>query len=279
MNDLIINKAADAINNAEVVLIFAGAGMSVDSDLPTYRDKEGFWNDYPLYRNIKKDYVSMASPHGFGRDPHFSWGFFAHQYKLYKETIPHEGYYKLLDLVSRNKDYFVVTTNVDGLFLKAGFKRNHLHEAHGSIHKLQCNRTCQRVAWDIDTLDVEIDLASMNARDPLPICPNCSSVSRPNIFMFGDTDDSYIWEETQESARSFRKWRKENNQKKIVILEIGVGADGLRRHVKKYYHEFSSAFLIRINPEYDKSYSNEVLQVPLGAQNAFVFICSQLESR
>lgn len=268
MNDSNINEAINVISNAEAILIFTGAGMSVDSNLPTYRDKEGFWNDYPLYRGIKKDYVAMASPDGFMSDPHFSWGFFAHQYKLYKEAIPHEGYYKLLDLVSEKKNYFIVTTNVDGLFLKSGFPNDHLHEAHGSIHKLQCTRTCQRIAWDIETLDVKVDYSSMNALDPLPVCPSCSAVSRPNIFMFGDTDDSYIWEESQESARMFREWREKNKHEKVVILEIGVGAEGLKNHVQKYYHEFASAALIRINPEFDSSYGEDTLQITLSTKDA-----------
>lgn len=272
----LLEAASEVINNAEAILISAGAGMSVDSNLPTYRDKEGFWNDYPLYKDIKKDYVAMASPYGFTSDSHFAWGFFAHQYKLYKNAVPHEGYYELLNLLNQTKDYFVVTTNVDGLFLKTGFPLHHLHEAHGSIHKLQCTRTCQRIAWKIDNLDVEVNYSTMNALDPLPLCPSCGAISRPNIFMFGDTDDSYIWEETQDSARRFRKWKQDNRHKKVVILEIGVGAEGLKSHVQHYYEEFSSATLIRINPESNNLYNRKnVYHIPLTAKNALMVIAEK----
>lgn len=276
-SEYLVEDSADAIKNADVILVFAGAGMSVDSSLPTYRDKEGFWNDYPPYRDIKKDYVAMASPHGFLGDPHFAWGFFAHQYRLYQNAVPHEGYYRLLNLLYRKKDYFVVTTNVDGLFLKSGFPKNHLHEAHGSIHKLQCSKTCQRIAWDINTLDVQIDYSTMTASDPLPPCPTCGSVSRPNIFMFGDTEDSYVWEESMDGARRFREWRKKNLHKKVVILEIGVGAEGLKNHVQKYYDEFHSATLIRINPERDSTYSKDIFQIQLGAKDALIALCESCE--
>jgi len=268
----LLADASRVIKNAEAVLVCAGAGMSVDTNLPTYRDKEGFWNDYPFYRDIKKDYVAMASPYGFKSDVHFSWGFFAHQYRLYKDAVPHEGYYKLLNFLNGNKDYLVVTTNVDGLFLKSGFPSAYLHEAHGSIHKLQCSRTCQRVAWKIDNLDVKVDYSTMNALDPLPTCPSCGAVARPNMFMFGDTDDSYIWEETQESARRFREWKQKNMHKKVVMLEIGVGAEGLKSHVKNYYKEFSNATLIRINPKVDSSYSDDILKIQLGAKDALMYI-------
>ncbi len=270
----ILDDAADALKNAEAILVLAGAGMSVDSDLPTYRDKKGFWNDYPLYRGIKKDYVAMASPHGFLSDPHFAWGFFAQQYKLYKNAVPHKGYIKLLNLLHSKKDYFVVTTNVDGLFIKSGFSKDHLHEAHGSIHKLQCSKPCHRKAWEIETLDIEMDYSTMNALDTLPLCPKCGTVFRPNIFMFGDTNESYVWEESQECAKRFREWRGENKNKNVVILEIGVGADGLKHHVKQYHKEFSAATLIRINPEFNSSYRDAgIFHLSMGAKEAFFTLC------
>lgn len=271
MKDEDVRKIKSVIENSEVILVFAGAGMSADSNLPTYRDKEGFWNDYPLYRNIKKDYVAMTSPRGFSSDAHFAWGFFAQQYKLYKNAIPHEGYTELLNLLHSKKDYFVVTTNVDGLFIKSGFPKEHLHEAHGSIHKLQCSKPCHRKAWDIESLNIELDYSTMNALDTLPLCPTCGAVSRPNIFMFGDTDESYIWEESQESAKRFREWRNANRNKNIVILEIGVGAEGLKRHVKQYRKEFSDTTLIRFNPELDNSYRCEgIFHFSMGTKEAFL---------
>jgi len=264
-----MKKIDKEIVNAEVVLVLAGAGMSVDSNLPTYRGKEGFWNAYPLYKDLQKNYACMMSSNGLVKDAHFAWGFFAHQYELYKNAVPHKGYINLLKLCKSKKDYFVVTTNVDGLFLKAGFPKDHLHEAHGTIHKLQCNIPCRRIAWEIDELIVEVDYATMNALDPLPLCPCCGAVSRPNIFMFGDTDESYVWEEAQISATKFREWRDRNKDKKVLILEIGVGADGLKRHAKKYLGEFSDVTLVRINPEYDSSYDEHTIQVQAGCKDFF----------
>jgi len=273
---ILIQDTKIAIQNAEAILVFAGAGMSVDSGLPTYRDKEGFWNDYPLYRGIKKNYAAMVSPHGFSKSPNFTWGFFANQYKLYKNAEPHAGYTELLRILNEKEEYFVTTTNVDGMFLKAGIPKNHLHEAHGSIHKLQCTRLCHREAWNIQTLAIEIDYSTMNALDPLPLCPSCGEVSRPNIFMFGDTDESYIWEASQNSAKRFRDWRKKNIHKKVVIFEIGVGAEGLKKHVKQYYKEFSDVTLIRINPELDNSYGDTVHQVNKGAKDGILALSKNI---
>ena len=266
-----MKKLTTAINDAESILIFAGAGMSADSNLTTYRDIDGFYNDYPLYKELKKNYVSMMSYQGLLDDPHFAWGYFAHQYKLYRNAQAHEGYTRLLKLCQSKEDYFVVTTNVDGLFKRAGFSANSVHEVHGSIHKLQCSMPCERSVWDTEGLHVETDYSTMKALDNLPLCLKCGFVSRPNICMYGDTDESYIWEAAHKNAKRFKKWRKKNQDNKVLIFEIGVGAEGLKRHLVEYRKEFTDATIIRINPECDvvQDDTND-FNLAMGAEEAFI---------
>ena len=87
--------------------------------------------------------------------------------------------------------------------------------------------------------------------------------------MFGDTDESYVWEEAQASAKNFRDWRDRNKNKKILMLEIGVGVDGLKRHAKQYLNEFSDVTLIRINPEYDSSYNEYTIHAQTSCRDFF----------
>jgi len=272
LEDEDVRKIKSVIENAEAILVFAGAGMSADSNLTTYRDKEGFYSDYPLYKELGKNYVSMMSYQGLNDDPHFAWGYFAHQYKLYSNAQPHEGYKRLLELCNSKEDYFVVTTNVDGLFKKAGFLETKVHEVHGSIHALQCSMPCERTVWSTEGIDVEIDYSTMKALDTLPLCPKCGFISRPNICMYGDTDESYVWEAADENATRFKKWRKENHHKKVLIFEIGVGAEGLKRHLHEYRKEFINVSVIRINPDCDRTQvnNNGALNVSMGAEEAFI---------
>jgi len=267
-NDLL--KIRNTIEKADAILVFAGAGMSADSNLTTYRDKEGFWNDFPLYRELKKSYVSMMSYQGLLDDPHFAWGYFAHQYSLYNNAVPHEGYNRLLELCQSKEDYFIVTTNVDGLFKKVGFSVNKVHEVHGSIHKLQCSMPCERSVWDTEGLHVEIDYSTMKALDNLPLCSKCGFVSRPNICMYGDTDESYVWEAAHENAKRFKAWRKKHIHKIVLIFEIGVGAEGLKRHLVEYRKEFADATLICINPYYDDIQNDAEFNVSMRAKDAFM---------
>jgi len=180
---------------------------------------------------------------------------------LYTNAQPHEGYQKLLALCQAKEDYFIVTTNVDGLFKKAGFATEKIHEVHGTIHALQCSIPCSRTVWDTKGLNVEIDYTTMKALDHLPLCPQCGFVSRPNICMYGDMDETYVWEAAEENVKRFKAWRTQNQHKKVLIFEIGVGAEGLKRHLAKYRKEFTNTNVIRINPERDEVYGEDTIYI------------------
>jgi len=274
-----LNQIKEHIKRCDIVLVFAGAGMSADSNLTTYKDTEGFYRDYPLYKELNKSYVSMMSYEGLMNDPYAAWGYFAHQYKLYTNAEPHEGYQKLLALCQAKEDYFIVTTNVDGLFKKAGFATEKIHEVHGTIHALQCSVPCSRNVWNTEGLNVEIDYSTMKALDHLPLCPQCGFVSRPNICMYGDTDETYVWEEADKKAKRFQEWRKKNQHKKVIIFEIGVGAEGLKRHLAKYRKAFTNTTVICINPEKDAIYGKDIIHIEEGCRDVFVQLSTMIETK
>src|SRR3990170_4287678 len=82
--------------------------------------------------------VGAANPRNFHGDPAFGWGFYGHRTNLYRDTRPHEGFRILARWIERfGLAHFVVTSNVDGQFQKAGFREEEILEVHGSIHHLQ----------------------------------------------------------------------------------------------------------------------------------------------
>ena len=83
---------ADLIADSTSIWIGAGAGMGVDSGLPDFRGDEGFWKAYPPYRNLGYSFYDSANPKWFASKPAQAWGFYGHRLKLYRETIPHEGF-------------------------------------------------------------------------------------------------------------------------------------------------------------------------------------------
>ena len=84
--------AAKALLESKSIFIGAGAGMGVDSGLPDFRGKEGFWKEYPYLRKLKVPFETMANPRWFKDDPHLAWAFYGHRLNLYRSTKPHQGF-------------------------------------------------------------------------------------------------------------------------------------------------------------------------------------------
>lgn len=82
-SDDLIERAAKLIRNADGLLITAGAGMGVDSGLPDFRGKEGFWKSYPALAQSGIDFYQIATPKTFKKDKTLAWGFYGHRLNLY----------------------------------------------------------------------------------------------------------------------------------------------------------------------------------------------------
>jgi NAD-dependent SIR2 family protein deacetylase len=189
--------------------------MGVDSGLPDYRGPEGFWRAYPPYRQLGLRFSEIADPVHFVEDPELAWGFYGHRLALYRATEPHAGFAVLRGWGRPTR---VFTSNVDCQFQRAGF--GGVAECHGSIHHLQCLRGCRRDVWPADGVEVDVDTATMRARPPLPACPACGGLARPNILMFGDAD--WVPDRTARQLREHRDWLR-GHRGDVVVVEIGAG--------------------------------------------------------
>src|SRR5207253_10939678 len=109
-----ILAASAAVEQAEALLIGAGAGMGVDSGLPDFRGPKGFWRAYPACEKLGLSFQAMANPRWFQSDPAFAWGFYGHRLDLYRKTEPHAGFGLLKAWGERMRHgSFVFTSNVD----------------------------------------------------------------------------------------------------------------------------------------------------------------------
>lgn len=256
-----LNAAAAAIAAAESLIITAGAGMGVDSGLPDFRGNEGFWNAYPPYRHLGLSFVEAANPAHFQRDPAFAWGFYGHRTNLYRDTVPNPGFTILRDWIQRLQlDTFVVTSNVDGQFQKAGFSEEEILEVHGSIHHLQCLRPCGTAIWP-NAEKIVIDERNMRAAS-IPACPHCHGVARPNILMFGDF--SWLDERCRAQEERYQGFLQQQQGKRIVVIEIGAGtAIPTIRATSERIGRVSQATVIRINLR-EAEISSPHLSLPCG---------------
>lgn len=215
------SAAARAVNDAEALVITAGAGMGVDSGLPDFRGPEGFWNAYPAFRELGLRFEQLANPEWFFEDPALAWGFYGHRLNLYRRTVPHEGFATLLGWAAgKSHGAFVFTSNVDGQFQKAGFPADRIVECHGSILHLQCLRSCGEPIRSAERAVVDVDEATCRARPPFPTCPSCRGLARPNILMFGDMG----WDEARTDAQhaTLSSWLGAVKGP-LAVLELGAG--------------------------------------------------------
>ncbi|WP_429526858.1 SIR2 family NAD-dependent protein deacylase [Paraburkholderia youngii] len=237
-----LEKAAGWLREADGLLITAGAGMGVDSGLPDFRGQEGFWRAYPALRHKGLSFEDMADPARFAEHPELAWGFYGHRLKLYRETVPHEGFAILRRWAQRmSHGVFVFTSNVDGQFQKAGLPEHRVHECHGSIHALQCLVTCTDDTWSATDFHPVVNETTSELESPMPRCPRCGALARPNILMF----DDWGWVGLPYEKQQQRLATGISSVSKLVVVEVGAGV--ALPTVRRFSERFSAQRLIRIN--------------------------------
>ena len=244
-----IRKVAELIAKADALLITAGAGMGVDSGLPDFRGKDGFWRAYPALEKLGISFEQMAQPPWFFEDPARAWAFYGHRQQLYRETKPHDGFRMLLEWGrAMPAGYFVVTSNVDGHFYEAEFAPARILEIHGDIYRYQCAKPCCDLLWQDKQPDLSIDFETLRASGELPHCPECGGMARPNVMMFGDT--AWVPEAERRQRRWYEDWLASVRGKRVVILELGAGkAIPSIRRLGEDLAMRDVATLVRINPD------------------------------
>jgi NAD-dependent SIR2 family protein deacetylase len=268
--------AAELIEQADALIVGAGAGMGVDSGLPDFRGKEGFWNAYPALREAQVDFYSAASPSTFRSDPALGWGFYGHRLALYRRVQPHPGFEWLRRRGERMlHGYSVFTSNVDGQFQKAGFAPDRIHECHGSVHHLQCLGPCEDAIWEAEGFLPEIDEQRCRLRNAPPTCPHCGGLARPNILMFGDS--GWIGDRSRTQELQQERWLASVSRPVVIELGAGTAIPSVRWFSERVIHEFRGR-LIRINPTEFRVPSPLDVALPVGALKGLSAIADHLGS-
>lgn len=267
----LLSLCKEKIEQADALLISAGAGMGVDSGLPDFRGDEGFWQAYPKFRRLGLSFMDLADPRWFYDNPAQAWGFYGHRYHLYKSTPPHPGF-EILRRWCEEKPQggFVFTSNVDGHFAKAGFGEEQVIECHGSINYLQCLQQCGNNIWQAQPLELNINEQDLLAEGVLPACPDCGALARPNILMFGDS--GWNAQRTDQQYQRYHNWLEQKNLIKnngLVVLEFGAGVavPTVRLESESLVDNPFNAQLIRINPR-DNAAPKNAISLACGAMEA-----------
>jgi NAD-dependent SIR2 family protein deacetylase len=280
MIDDSIRRAARILDEADALVIAAGAGMGVDSGLPDFRGNEGFWRAYPPLAKLGVRFEEMANPRWFSSDPALAWGFYGHRRALYARTTPHGGFLILRRWAQAMRGgCFVFTSNVDGHFQRAGFDEQIVCECHGSIRFDQCTR-CEAGIWPASDAELSIDEATLRVTGALPTCVACGATARPNILMFGDGD----WDASRADAqtarlRAFLRNVSSGDFGRLAVVECGAGtAVASVRHFTESLAS-AGARLIRINVREPEVPSGNHVGIAASARDALTKIDGERELR
>jgi NAD-dependent SIR2 family protein deacetylase len=256
-------EAARWISECDCLLIAGGAGLSAAAGLD-YTSHELFQKHFPVmhsygFRNFYNfiGYVGPFCPDGRTPwDADLRWGYLSKQIKLvrYNWPAPHAVYAQLLSIANRCGDYFVISTNADGMFVRSGFPAERIFNPQGDYSHLQCMRKCRPDAyWSaepvLDAIAETVDARTMRcASRAVPTCPHCHGPAFLNV-RGGD----WFIEDVFRQKKTYTSWLKNNVHKNMVIIEVGVGFNTpgvLRYPMEALVGEFPNVKIIRINQEY-----------------------------
>lgn len=246
-----IHKGAKLIKEADYLLIGAGAGLSAAAGLTMggARFTDNFKEFIEKYGGpFMKDMYSA----GFYPFPseEAKWGYWSKNAmvnRILPGTLP---LYQKVRRMAENKRHFVLTTNVDHQFLLSGFDENNVFATQGDYGLIQCQKGCHPKTYDGIKMFRQMDQARKDCLVPsymVPVCPVCGGPMEMNL-----RSDQYFVEDEKwyEAEEHFGQFLEECEEKKTVLLELGVGFNTpaiIRFPFEKLMREHENMSLVRLN--------------------------------
>lgn len=243
-------KVKNSLEEADAIVIGAGAGLSTSAGI--HYDETEFLEKFPeLVSNYGMKDMYTSSFYSFQTEEE-RWSYWSKHIDYLYNIEARDVYVKLLELV-KEKNYFVITTNVDGQFLKAGFDKEHVFEVQGTLSKMQCSFGCHDTLYDDLKLVKEMMAYHKEIKVPstlIPHCPKCGEKMEINLRKdaFFVEDDHF----RKQNSR-YEQFLRDNKKKKVVFLELGVGFNTpgiIRFPFEQFVYTYHQATLIRINDKY-----------------------------
>ncbi|UJR13076.1 hypothetical protein I4U23_000100 [Adineta vaga] len=217
-----IDRAAEYVRNADVLLIAAGAGMGVDAGIPDYYG--GIQRAHPRLAQIGLNIYDVSNHTLFKQNPALAWGHWLTRQREYMNVLPHVGYQILYDWSKcRKRTLRVITTNLDRHFLRSGFTSDNVFEMHGSMYDAQCMHNCGVDPWPLDTTNMPlVNLNTMLLLGSPPLCIECGGPTRicTALAVDGHWNTSHV-----EVARIRHEtfFYELSAERMLTVLEIGCG--------------------------------------------------------
>lgn len=246
-----IKNAVTLIKEADAVVIGAGAGASAAAGIQ-YGGKRFTDNFSEFIEKYDSHYMTDMYAAGFYPFPseEAKWGYWSKHALMNRFDIPALPLYQELYDMVHTKEYFVLTTNVDCQFYKAGFAKDRIFATQGDYGRIQCQKGCHPKTYEAEALFRKMDARRKDCLIPaelVPKCPVCGGKMAMHLRC-----DNYFVEDEQwhEAADRYADFLEQNQSKKVVLIELGVGFNTpiiIRFPFEKLVRENPSYSLIRLN--------------------------------
>ena len=216
-----IQRLREALDAADAVVIGAGAGLSTSAGFTYTRERfQRYFSDFADKYGFRDMYSGGFYP--FAAPEEF-WAYWSRYIFINRYLdAPKPVYGNLMSLVE-GKDYFVITTNVDHCFQKAGFDKKRLFYTQGDYGLFQCSKPCCQETFDNEDTIRQMMEQQKDMRIPselLPVCPHCGKPMTMNLR----SDDKFVEDEGwHEAAERYENFLRTRRNERILFLELGVG--------------------------------------------------------
>lgn len=247
------SKIKNLFQTSDYIIIGAGAGLSTAAGVE-YSGPNFTNNFQPWIKKYNFKDLYTSSFYNF-QSQEEKWAYWSkHIYITNVGMPPTELYKNLLNWV-KNKNYFVVTTNVDDQFYKAGFDPNLICRFQGSYAYLQCARACHKKLYEYSEKIKEMvkNINEKNCTIPsklVPKCPVCNGPMEPNIRKDEFFVEDENWRKMVQNYNNFLK--NIPKDKKVLLLEFGIGFNTpgiIRFPFETLTNENKNWFLVRFNTQ------------------------------
>ena len=216
-----IQKLKEIIKNADSVLIGAGAGLSTSAGM-LYSGETFQKNFSDFIKKYNFTDLYTAGFHDF-KDPQEYWSFWSRFIHFERYTMPPKPVYNNLYKIIKDKNYFVITTNVDHFFQRSGFDKKRLFYTQGDYGLLQCKKPCHLKNYDNEEIIEKMFKVQKDMKIPkelIPRCPKCNGDMIPNLR----GGDYFVEDEGwHEACERYEKFLEKNKNGKIVFIDLGSG--------------------------------------------------------
>lgn len=245
-----IKQTKKLIKDANYILIGAGAGLSISAGIE-YTGKR-FTDNFEEFIE-KYNFTDMYSSGFYDfKTEEEKWAYWAKHMYINCIGMGNTKLYKNLLEIVKNKNYFVITTNVDEQFYKSGFDKERIFATQGSYRYIQCRESCHNKTYDATEVVTKMIHETKECKIPtelVPICPICGGKMETNL-----RKDAYFVQDENwhKQNKRYDKFIENAKDKKVVLLELGVGFNTpgiIRFPFEQMVHQNSNWNLVRVNKD------------------------------